>query len=57
MFLRLLALPVPPAAANAGRPVERTHGDGDPVLLDRVPEEERAANRAEAAPDVFGGHG
>lgn len=35
------------------RLVETTHGDGDFVVVDRVPEQERAASIAETAADFF----
>ena len=37
------------------RLVETAHGDGDLVVVDRVPEQEGAAGLAEAAADFFGG--
>ena len=40
---------------GAGRLVETAHGDGDLVVVDRVPEQEGPAGLAEAAADFFGG--
>ena len=40
--------------AGAGRRLERAHRHRRPVAADRIPEERRAAHRAEAAPDLLG---
>ena len=40
---------------GAGRLVETAHGDGDLVVVDRVPEQKGTAGFAEAAADLFRG--
>ncbi len=35
--------------------IKRAHGDGDCRLMDRIPEERRAADRAKPASHSFGG--